>query len=53
MKVMDGPFSGFIGNVEEIFDERKKLKVMVKIFGRNTPVELNYMQVEKQDTTNG
>lgn len=53
VKVMDGPFSGFVGNVEEIFDERKKLKVMVKIFGRNTPVELNYMQVEKQDTTNG
>ncbi|MFP4090946.1 MAG: transcription termination/antitermination protein NusG [Cyclobacteriaceae bacterium] len=51
VKVMDGPFSGFIGNIEEIFDERKKLKVMVKIFGRNTPVELNYMQVEKLDNS--
>lgn len=47
VKVMDGPFSGFTGTVEEIFEERKKLNVMVKIFGRNTPVELNYMQVEK------
>jgi len=51
VKVMDGPFSGFIGNIEEIFEERRKLKVMVKIFGRNTPVELNYMQVEKEDNS--
>ena len=49
VKVMDGPFNGFAGTVEEVFEERKKLNVMVKIFGRNTPVELNYMQVEKQD----
>lgn len=48
VKVMDGPFSGFTGSVEEIFDEKKKLNVMVKIFGRNTPVELNYAQVEKE-----
>lgn len=47
VQVMDGPFSGFEGTVEEIFEERKKLNVMVKIFGRNTPVELNYSQVNK------
>ncbi len=49
VKVMDGPFNGFTGTVEEVFEERKKLNVMVKIFGRNTPVELNYAQVEKQE----
>jgi transcriptional antiterminator NusG len=49
VKVMDGPFNGFTGVVEEVLEERKKLKVMVKIFGRNTPVELNYVEVQKQD----
>ncbi len=47
VKVMDGPFNGFTGTVEEVFEEKKKLNVMVKIFGRNAPVELNYVQVEK------
>lgn len=49
VKVMEGPFTDFTGVVEEVFDEKKKLKVMVKIFGRNTPIELNYSQAEKVD----
>lgn len=48
VKVMDGPFSGFTGVIEEVNEEKKKLKVMVKIFGRRTPLELNYMQVDKE-----
>ena len=47
VKVMDGPFNGFTGSISEIFEEKKKVNVTVKIFGRNTPVELNYFQVEK------
>ena len=48
VKVIDGPFNNFTGIIEEINEEKKKLKVMVKIFGRKTPLELSYMQVEKE-----
>jgi len=48
VKVIDGPFNNFNGVIEEINEEKKKIKVMVKIFGRKTPLELNYLQVEKE-----
>lgn len=47
IKIIDGPFNDFVGDVKEVNDDKKKLKVIVKIFGRGTEVELNYMQVEK------
>ena len=48
VKITFGPFSGFTGIIEEVNAEKKKLKVMVKVFGRKTPLELGYMQVEKE-----
>jgi transcriptional antiterminator NusG len=48
VKVIDGPFNGFNGIIENINEEKKKLQVMVKIFGRKTPLELSFMQVEKE-----
>lgn len=48
VKVTEGPFSGFSGSIEEINTEKRTLKVTVKIFGRNTPLELKFTEVEKE-----
>ena len=48
VKVTDGPFSGFSGIIEEVNSEKRKLRVMVKIFGRKSPLELSFSQVEKE-----
>ena len=48
VKVTDGPFNGFAGVIEEVNNDKKRVKVIVKVFGRETPLELNFMQVEKE-----
>jgi len=47
VKIIDGPFADFVGSVEEINEDQGKLKVLVSIFGRETPVELDFLQVSK------
>ncbi len=48
VKIIDGPFNGFDGTIDEILHDKKKLKVVVKIFGRKTHLELNFVQVVKE-----
>jgi transcriptional antiterminator NusG len=47
VKIVDGPFSGFLGSISEMDEERGKVKVLVSIFGRETPVELDFLQIQK------
>ena len=48
VKIIDGPFESFMGTIEEVNQEKNKLKVIVEIFGRSTPLEVDLLQVEKQ-----
>ncbi|MFN3821519.1 MAG: transcription termination/antitermination protein NusG [bacterium] len=51
VKITDGPFKDFVGTVKEIYQERRKLKILVSIFGRQTPVEVDFLQVTTNFTT--
>lgn len=47
VRVIDGPFANFVGSIEEVLPDRRKVKVLVSMFGRETPVELEFYQIEK------
>ena len=47
VKIVDGPFAEFLGSIESIDEEKGKVKVLVSIFGRETPVELDFLQIKK------
>jgi transcriptional antiterminator NusG len=47
VKIIDGPFAEFLGSIDSVDDEKTKLRVLVSMFGRETPVELDFLQVEK------
>ena len=47
VKISDGPFSDFTGKIEEVNDEKETMKVLISIFGRDTPIEIEFGQVEK------
>jgi len=47
VRIVEGPFADFVGAVDDVFEEKCKVKVLVSFFGRETPVELDYLQVEK------
>ncbi len=47
VKIVDGPFKDFLGNIESIDQEKGKIRVLISIFGRETPMELDFLQVEK------
>lgn len=49
VRVVDGPFNNFTGSIEDVFPDKMKVKVMVSIFGRKTPLELDYLQVEREN----
>ena len=49
VKIIDGPFNGFIAEIEKVFSDKKRVQVGVNIFGRKTPVELDFTQINKQD----